>query len=62
MEHVIIDIDNIKRATDLAVLAEINGEEYWIPRSVIEDGDDLEEGDSGEIEIAEWFARKEDLE
>lgn len=62
MDYVTIEIDKIKRATDLAVLAEIGGSEYWIPRSVIEDGDDLDEGDFGEINVAEWFAQKEGLE
>jgi len=62
MDYVTIDIDQITRATNKAVLAKIGENEHWIPRSVIEDGDDLDEGDFGEINVAEWFAQKEELE
>lgn len=47
--------------TEMAVLCEVDGDEVWIPRSVIEDGEDLETGDTGDIEVAEWFAIKEGL-
>jgi hypothetical protein len=32
----------------------------WIPRSVCENGDELEEGDT-DICVERWFADKEDL-
>jgi len=35
---------------------------YWIPRSVIEEGEGLEVGHSGEIMIRKWFVEKEGLE
>lgn len=34
--------------------------EQWVPRSVIEDGEEVEEGDS-EIAVREWFIDKEGL-
>jgi hypothetical protein len=34
--------------------------EHWIPRSVIEDGDDIEEGEQ-EMLVAEWFLDKEGI-
>lgn len=45
--------------TDDAVLADVEdwGEE-WIPRSQIEEGANLEKGDSEEVTITDWFARK----
>ena len=42
-------------ATDAAVLVEIEGSEEWIPRSQIEDGDEWEKGDKGDITISEWL-------
>ena len=59
MDYVAIEIDEIIAATDKAVLCDIDGEEIWIPRSVIDGGDSLDIGDNGEIEVAEWFAKKE---
>lgn len=61
MTYSTLDIDTVVKTTDRAVLVEVGGEEYWIPRSVIEDGDELDEGDNGEIEVADWFLRKEGL-
>lgn len=53
----------VKATTDDAVLLDADGvtEPVWVPRSVIEDGDELSRGDSGELEIATWFAEKEGL-
>lgn len=34
-------VDAIKGATAKAVLLEIEDEQYWCPRSLIQDGDDL---------------------
>jgi hypothetical protein len=51
----------IKKETELAILVETDdGDEHWIPKSVV-DGLDLSEGDSGEIEVQDWFAEKEGL-
>lgn len=47
--------------TDYAVLIELpDGEEKWVPRSVLQDGGSLEFGDTDLI-CAEWFAKKEGL-
>lgn len=38
------------------------GEKLWIPKSVIEDADDIAVGDEDlEVNVAEWFAEKEGL-
>lgn len=34
--------------------------EHWIPRSMIEDGDDIEIGEQ-EMLVKEWFLDKEDI-
>jgi len=47
----------VLRATDRAVQVDHEGEEEWIPRSCIRDGEDLEEGFEGEIEVADWKLR-----
>ncbi len=47
------------RTTDRAVLfrLEDSGEEKWIPRSQIDDGDDVQEGCS-ELYVAKWLVAK----
>jgi hypothetical protein len=57
----------ILRTTEKAVLCEFydpkdGAFEKWVPRSVIEDGDQLEEGLNQDIEVAGWFATKEGIE
>ena len=47
--------------TDRAVLLEEpSGDETWIPRSVIDGGDDIEEQDV-DPNVADWFIEKEGL-
>ena len=53
-----IDYDHRVNETAKAILFLIDGEEYWIPKSVIIDDDEEE---SGSIEVAQWFAEKEGL-
>lgn len=58
-EFVPVEVGGILVATDRAVLVEVDGEEVWVPRSVIEGGDGLEESEeTQEIDVAEWFAEK----
>jgi hypothetical protein len=53
------DVEAIKE-TDLALLCVVDGEEIWIPKSVIDNDSEVqEEGDSGVLSVKEWFARKE---
>lgn len=55
-------VATVKKETAKAILIETaEGEEQWIPKSVITDLS-LDEGESGEIEVADWFAEKECLE
>lgn len=52
----------VKKATDKAILftMEDSKQEVWIPRSVIEDGDELEEDEIDQtIFVKEWFADRE---
>lgn len=50
----------ITRATDAAVLVELDDREVWIPRSVCLEGDALDVGDTDLI-VADWFLEKEGL-
>lgn len=57
---------SITRATDKAVMAELAGpdstiRELWIPRSQIDDGDEVEVGLNQDLEIAQWLVEKEGL-
>lgn len=47
--------------TDKAVCVEYEGDELWIPKSVIYNSEykDAEDGDEIEVEVAEWFYQKE---
>ena len=60
-----IEFDAVVATTPKAVLLEVQGEDVWVPRSVIVDpkeGEGMDRGDpAGEVEILSWFARKEGL-
>lgn len=50
----------IIRTTDDAVLAEIEGDEVWVPRKVCLDGASVNVGDT-DIIVADWWLEKEGL-
>lgn len=52
----------VVRATDLAVAIDMGDEELtWLPRSVVEDGEDMEEGKAYVMNVKTWFVEKEGL-
>ena len=55
----------IVAATSMALLCDIDGEEFWIPKSLLsEEGEVSGHSDVGEIGmimIPEWFAIKEEI-
>ena len=57
------DCVNVVATTDKALLCEIEGDEYWIPRSQINvDECDLEAaGDHGRLVITQWLAMQKKL-
>jgi hypothetical protein len=58
-----LDDCTVKATTDKAVLVEYEGEEHWIPRSQISDGDELEKGDEAiTVSVTEWWARRNGFE
>lgn len=57
-----VHIDDVEciRQTDKAILVLIDGEEKWIPQSVIHDDSEVwKKGDEGELVVQGWFAEKE---
>jgi hypothetical protein len=50
----------VKASTAKAVLVQQGKREVWVPRSVIENGDELTKGDN-DIRVESWFAEKEGL-
>ncbi|WP_048647528.1 hypothetical protein [Nitratireductor soli] len=50
----------ITRATDAAVLVDLDDQEIWIPRSVCLEGDTLDVGDTDLI-VADWWLEQEGL-
>lgn len=64
MDTVNIAVGEVLHETDLAFLLEIDGDEIWIPKSVInfDESEEIEVGNIMlEISIAQWFADKEGL-
>lgn len=50
------------RATDKAILVEIDGAQHWIPQSHIdEDSEVYSQGDEGTLVITEWIATQKGL-
>lgn len=60
-----LEVERVKRVTDKALLCEIDGVEYWIPKSQIQDGGaidgDAEEGAEGDIIVTAWWAHERRL-
>ena len=51
-----------KKESDKALLCDIAGEEYWIPKSQIDaDSEVFEKGHRGLLITSEWWARKAGL-
>ena len=58
-EWVEIDVDEVVKETDEAILIRIEDEEMWIPTSQCEDWPD--EGEAGIVTMMEWIAIEKDL-
>lgn len=54
-ETVAVEYDSIEHVTDKAALVCISGDNYWLPKSQIVEGDDEY------IIITRWFAEKENI-
>lgn len=64
MDTVNIAVGEVLHETDLAFLLDIDGDEIWIPKSVInfDESEEIEVGNIMlEISIAQWFADKEGI-
>lgn len=50
------------RETENAILVDIDGSEYWIPKSQVDDASEVWlEGDQGDLVITQWVAEKKGL-
>jgi hypothetical protein len=60
-----LEVDLVKHNGDKALLLEIDGVEYWLPKSAIEKGGDIdadaEKGAEGTVIVATWWARDRGL-
>jgi hypothetical protein len=57
-----IDDATCLKATDAAILVEVDGTEYWIPQSqVTEDSEIWKEGDTGTLVITDFIAEQKGL-
>lgn len=58
-----LEVTEILRETDKAILVLLDDEELWIPLSQIADSDDYSVGDTDcVISVTEWFAKQSNLE
>ena len=57
---IVLICGEVIRLTEKAVLYDIDGDETWIPKSVLENPDAINEGDT-ELYIARWFCDKEGI-
>ena len=52
-----------KVETDSALLVDIDGDEVWVPKSVIHDDSEVyEKGHEGTLVVESWWARKKGYE
>lgn len=57
-----LNVDEIEAETEKAFLLCFGKDKVWVPKSVISDVDDYDEGDTRcTISVKEWFADKEGL-
>jgi hypothetical protein len=62
MRYRTVAVDRVVAQTDLAFLLSVDGDDRWVPKSVIEDPGEVDVGDEEiEIEVAEWFCENEGL-
>lgn len=61
-KYILVPVDKVVAATDMALLLEVDGEEYWVPKSQMEDPDEFVRGDRNvEIFMTEWIAKQKGL-
>jgi hypothetical protein len=52
----------VEKETEMALLVEIEGDKYWVPKSQVhEDSEVHGEGDEGILITTRWWAEKEGL-
>ena len=54
-----VQVDEVKKVTEKALLVVIGGEDHWMPKSQCDNI--LEEGESGELLITEWIGGQKGL-
>ena len=57
-----LDVEEVVRITEKAILLRIDGDEIWFPVSQVANADDYEEGDADlTVSVTEWAARQKGL-
>jgi len=63
MARTTIIVADVVQVTAMAMLLDIEGEDHWIPKSVIVAPEEFDKGDvSVEITVETWFLEKEGIE
>ena len=62
METAEFDGVRVVKATPLAILCDVDGQNYWFPRSLLASDCELnDEGDEGTLIVPEWAAKSKGL-
>jgi len=61
-DFVRVTFDNVEATSERAICITIDGVQHWVPRSQIEEPDELEPSfGPGDCMVKEWFVDKEGL-
>ena len=55
---------SVKKETEKAILVEIEGDEYWVPKSQLSEDSEVyerDEGNEGTLIVTRWWATQEGL-
>jgi len=58
-----VEVEDVIRSTDKALLVKIDGDEYWLPKSQVLNADEVDPGVFGtqELEISRWWLKEQGL-
>ena len=57
------DVEDVEAESDKAILVEIEGEKYWVPKSQIDENSEVysKKSGGGTLIVTEWWAEQKGL-
>lgn len=60
--YIVLEDVLVKHVTDAAALIEVDGEDHWVPLSLILDESvESDVRNAQDVEVKEWFCRREEI-